>query len=370
MKIDMKRDEQTKLDAVIEQSHMNIETSELQNSFIDDNYDAIDEKLINEARANEGYLEEEAFKKLFLSFLELDESDPLVQDMDKLTKFDRFSLLDKKDYISNPYYKNIKDIGINDGKYRLLINTFKPYEAFSYDQTKGIRENNYAEVTPFGFFNEEVSYLALVENNTVWMSITPYEINTMKKAIANAHGKVMTFGLGLGYFAFMASEKEDVEKVTIVESEKEVIDLFTKYLLPQFPHKEKIEIIKGDAFNKMDLAKEYDDLFIDIYHTADDALPLYLKFKRKASKMKLAINIDYWIEESILAKLRRYVIAIIEEYLDGYTDDDYQNVDSENDYLFKVIHDSLKGFEAKSYVEIENLLSDDGLRKLAEVIKF
>ena len=64
----------------------------------------------------------------------------------------------------------------------------------------------------------------------------------------SAFGNVLTFGLGLGYYAYMVSEKESVESVTIVEMNEDVIQLFKKYVLPQFKNAEKIKIIKADAF--------------------------------------------------------------------------------------------------------------------------
>ena len=60
------------------------------------------------------------------------------------------------------------------------------------------------------------------------MLITPNEIETMKKSISEATGNVLTYGLGLGYYAYMVSMKENVESVTIVEKDKEIIDLFKK----------------------------------------------------------------------------------------------------------------------------------------------
>ena len=40
------------------------------------------------------------------------------------------------------------------------------------------------------------------------MTITPDEIETMKEAVDQAFGNVLTFGLGLGYYAYMVSEKD------------------------------------------------------------------------------------------------------------------------------------------------------------------
>ena len=77
------------------------------------------------------------------------------------------------------------------------------------------------------------------------MTITPNEIETMKEPVDEAFGHVLTFGLGLGYYAYMVSEKENVESITIVETNEDVIDLFNKYILPQFKNAHKIKIIQS-----------------------------------------------------------------------------------------------------------------------------
>ena len=60
---------------------------------------------------------------------------------------------------------------------------------------------------------------ALLENDRIWMTITPNEIETMKEPVDGAFGNVLTYGLGLGYYAYMVSEKENVETVTIVDTQ-------------------------------------------------------------------------------------------------------------------------------------------------------
>ena len=43
-------------------------------------------------------------------------------------------------------------------------------------------------------------------------------------------------------------KKSNVESVTVVEINEDVIHLFNQYVLPQFKNAEKIKIIKADAF--------------------------------------------------------------------------------------------------------------------------
>ena len=116
----------------------------------------------------------------------------------------------------NPYYKNVKLDTTTCGAITLSTKDTLPYEFFqAYYQT-------YDKSNPFfyaklGFFDRKIYFPALLENGNVWMSVVVSEIESMQKDIDLAHGKVITYGLGLGYYAFMVAAKENVESVTIIE---------------------------------------------------------------------------------------------------------------------------------------------------------
>ena len=144
------------------------------------------------------------------------------------------------EYLNNPYVKNIKlNKIIIDDKHKFEELKYLPYECFL---CKNIHiDSSYLEHIKIGYFTKEYSYLTLLEDESIWMLITPHEINTMKEAVNNAKGNVVTFGLGLGYYAYMCSIKEDVKSVTIIERDCKTINLFKKYILPQFENKDKIK---------------------------------------------------------------------------------------------------------------------------------
>lgn len=115
----------------------------------------------------------------------------------------------------------------------------------------------------------------------------------------------ITHCLGLGYYAYMVSEKENVDQVTVVESNENVIRLLKKYVLPQFTDKEKIRIICVYAFHyaETDMQKEkYDFVFSDLWHDVGNGIELYLKMK-EYEKLSLNMTYSYWIEKSILCYL-------------------------------------------------------------------
>lgn len=217
------------------------------------------------------------------------------------------SLLSPDEYINNPYYQNIKPKKIKQNHWEITYLTYEPYELFvSNDLTIN---SDYQEFPNIGYFDQPFTYLAVLENNREWMTLTPNEIETMKMAINQAKGKVITFGLGLGYFAYMVSLKESVKKITIIEKDATVIELFVNNILPFFEYANKIEIINIDAFvylQKQMLNDQFDFAFVDLWHDVSDGVELYLKVKKYEERYNNT-KFMYWIEESIISYLRWYL---------------------------------------------------------------
>ena len=212
---------------------------------------------------------------------------------------DMVHLLKNKDYENNPYLKNIKIPTKKLGKWELCYKTYVPYQAFVFDDPKITRDGKI--IPQIGFFEKEFSYPAVLESGTEWMLITPNEINTMRAPISGAHGKVLTYGLGLGYFAYMVSEKESVSSVTIVERDKNAISLFRDIILPQMPRKDKINIICNDAFYFAETRladSDFDFVFADIWHDPSDGVPAYKRLK-ETEKYLPSADFSYWIEKTL-----------------------------------------------------------------------
>lgn len=292
-------------------------------------------------------------------------NDPIITSKNHPYKISR---LDPKEYSSNPYYQVIKPHGEKKGKVLLDYDKYLPKQGFVYDEIK-LKGEHFQEETPFGYFEDEFKFLALKEDDRTWMSVTPHEINTMKQNVAEAKGNVITLGLGLGYYAFMVSIKDDVNKVTIVEMNNKIIDIFKEEILPLFPHKEKIEIINEDAFVFLEKDFDGDYLFADLWHMPDDGLPMYAKIaktEKKHPKTKYA----YWIENSILALLRRAIIILMSEEIEGSNDENYSSEETFSDHLINQLHFILKDIEINNTKDINNLLSFASLKNLALRIHF
>lgn len=196
----------------------------------------------------------------------------------------------------SPYMAAIPASEETSGAITLGSYTYMPGEFF---QTY---HENFEPAAPFhygtiGYFDKEVTVPVIYENGNVWMSIVVSEIESMRAPIEKAKGKVITYGLGLGYYPFMASEKENVESVTIIERNPDVIAVFKKVILPHFPHKEKIRIIQADAFQYIEQQKdgEYDIAFANFWDGFYDGLALYMDFVPRCEKFTKT-DFDFWIE--------------------------------------------------------------------------
>lgn len=217
-------------------------------------------------------------------------------------------VFDVEKFNKNPYIQNIDFTNQENGDFELCYDVMMPYELYIYDIPKRIKEL-YVDIQRVGCFTEEFKYPLIVQKSikSTWMSISPNEIFTMSSPIKNAKGKVLTLGCGIGYFAYMASLKEDVESVTIIELEQNVIELFENYLLPQFENKEKITIIKADAIEYLRNMEdgEFDYCFADIWIGIYD-IEQYLAVKQIGRHLRKT-KMEYWIEESFAIFLSNYV---------------------------------------------------------------
>ncbi|QFK70209.1 hypothetical protein F7984_02510 [Pradoshia sp. D12] len=261
--------------------------------------DFVDREEINEI-VQYGVSYEHAFAVILAAAFGLD----IVDKMDDKNLFNNyfngmFFKLDEKEYCENPYYKNIKIPTLKIGNSELKYEKYKPFEGFVCNDIVKTKEGR--QIPQIGFFETEFEYPAILENERIWMTVTPNEIETMKEPIEQAFGNVLTYGLGLGYYTYMISEKENVDSITVVEMNEDVINLFQTYILPQFKNHQKIKIIKANAFEyaQKSMAKgQFDFVFTDLWHDVSDGIDMYLKMKLFEKRCPNTI-FTYWIEKSI-----------------------------------------------------------------------
>ena len=346
------------------------EESELADAILNEAYFAFsDEELSQARRFNEkGASPSDAYKKVLIPLLD-DEGKEALAAVQVGYGLEEISPLDPYQYQADPYYQKVCKVMSKKtviGPWTLEMKRYRPYELFVYDEVKVSPSSPFACYSPLGFFKDAFPYPALSLKGTTYMSLIPHEMNTMAEAIAKAKGNVCTMGLGMGYFAFMATEKEEVTSLTVLERDENVISLFKKVFLPLFSHPEKVHIVRVEDALDYVVKEPFDYLFADLHHDATDGLPLYIRILRKEGFAK---EIDVWIEKAILSYFRRYVIALIEEESNGSSDKDYQAKETEGDRVLSALHFHLKNYELKTEEQLVSLLSDDTLKSIAATMK-
>lgn len=233
-------------------------------------------------------------------------------------------VLNPKRYTENKYYRNIKIPSIKDGNWELKWETYPAYRAFIADDM--ILRDNFREIPPLGFFPEDFRFPAVLEDGNEWMTLTPVDLDTSEEAIEKSRGRVLTLGLGLGYFTYMASEKDEVESVTVVELSEDVIRLFKKHILPQFPNRDKVRIIHADAIKFVEegmQGEKYDFVFADTWRDSSDGEPMWERIKR-CEKSYPDTEFSYWIENHIISRKRALMYEELRDRLDRGEDISYR----------------------------------------------
>lgn len=262
--------------------------------------DGVSEKTVNEISSQCGISKEQAFSFCFAALLGFD-VDGNREDKEIFHEYfpKMLKLLDTAAYTENPYYKNIRIPTEKCGNWEFKKMHYKPYEVFVRDDFE--RLFNGQIIPKIGYFDKEFEYPAVTEDGVPWMTVTPNEVETMRQPINSFFGDTVTFGLGLGYFAYMVSEKKEVSSVTIVEKDENAIRLFENYILPQFKNKDKVNVVKCDAFDYIQdtlPTAKHDCAFVDLWHDARDGLTMYEKIKR-LEELSPETVFYYWIEPTL-----------------------------------------------------------------------
>lgn len=127
----------------------------------------------------------------------------------------------------------------------------------------------------------EGEYTRLVRGGTVVMSDTPDEKRDHYEAVRRATGNVLINGLGLGMVLRAALNKPGVNRITVVELDKNVISLVAPHYADA-----RVEIVNANAFDyQPPKGVRYDAVWHDIWdHITADNLPEMTRLKRKYSR--------------------------------------------------------------------------------------
>lgn len=214
-----------------------------------------------------------------------------------------------KDFTLNPFVKNVLipecSLGSIHCKHVKI-----PSNTFIVTGNNPGTENDFIFYRKLGYFNKEITIPVLFENSKLWMSPTLLEQRSMEKALNNVHDHLLIFGLGMGYFPYMALLNGKVKTITIVEKNIDIINFFNEHIKKFFPSKEVINIIHDDIYNylnKEGLAN-YDSVFIDTYENYSTGIDTFIKI------MNLNLshnNLHFWLEDNFYQIIRNQIILYL-----------------------------------------------------------
>lgn len=121
----------------------------------------------------------------------------------------------------------IEHFEINDKQARM----FNLQQLFSHHPDRSVAPGKYTKL--------------IHKKRGVIMSDTPAEMNDHAYFVEKAYGNVLINGLGLGVVLYNCVIKEEVKHVTVVEIDRDVIELVGSQFLPMFEN--KIKIVHANA---------------------------------------------------------------------------------------------------------------------------
>lgn len=138
------------------------------------------------------------------------------------------------------------------------------------------------------------------KTQTVWMSLTPLELESHAFHIQLAHGHVVVGGLGMGMYLYNLCKKSDVERIDVIEKDVEVIRAFYQFSgCESWPGWDKVRIIESDILKMVPRTVEQcvgcDYLYVDIWPLIGD--------KRAMDDMKVICEVvrpkkaGWWCQE-------------------------------------------------------------------------
>lgn len=203
-----------------------------------------------------------------------------------------------KEYTHTPYNSHIHLENIHSHGFEYATYTMPAHELFNVSVIQNDPNRELNDSLMLRAFDEPYEAAVLMQDGEFWMSDTPQEANTINPYALKAHGNVVTFGLGIGYFVYMALLNPKVKHVSVVEQSPEVIAMFKEYLLPQFPRSKDITIIQGDAFEyyNKEFLSQFDYSFADIWKSNDDGFEMIMKMLE--NYLPPYEKADFWIEST------------------------------------------------------------------------
>ena len=269
--------------------------------------------------------------------------------------------LTKEEIMNNAYLRDIKVPKVNIKNIEMGRKRVIPADTVMLYKEKTRDLETFMSIDSYFICDRPLRLPGIAEskgkNQTCWMTVEPSEIESFKEFIDEAQGNVCICGCGLGYVAYMLSIKENVESITIVELNPDIITMFKEHILPQFKNKDKITIVESDAIEYLqnnDLSR-FDYINIDIWRDTLDMLPRYLPCLVIESAYP-DVHFSYWLEPTLKDLFRK---CLLEQF------SDYKNARS---FLFEyaniIAKDILDNTDISTKHDLQELVRLDDMRDI------
>ncbi len=154
-------------------------------------------------------------------------------------------------------------------------------------------------------------YCKLKIGDSLVMTDTEMERRSNLEIVTQARGNVLIAGLGLGMILVPILKKKEVEKVTVVEKNKNVLSLVAPHIYRHMPSlaTHKLRVVNDDIFEWVPVGarRSYDVIYFDIWSTMNtDNLADMTKLRRRfAWWLKAGGWSGCWYQEELRARKRR-----------------------------------------------------------------
>ena len=207
----------------------------------------------------------------------------------------------------------------------------------------------------------------IFQNDDLFERFDLFDIITIDRHIKKAHGKVVSFGLNFGYFAYMAAAKEEVDKIVIVEDDHNKIAIFKDIFLKNYEHGDKIEIVESDAQEFIINMKEddFNFAFIANYYIYDRPI-YYLEMKKALIKFK-NLEKSFWLDKYFANNVSDLFFALF--LAEFRSKSELKEVENAIDQLIpelNIIKDIADTFVISDKIDLNKFFSYKNILKLLE----
>ena len=165
----------------------------------------------------------------------------------------------------------------------------------------------------------KIPALQTKDNQICPMELGPDEIISFNNRSENASGNVLICGCGIGFTAYTLSLRKDVDSITILENDPNVIKLFKENIEPTIG--KQIRIIECDALDYLGISekskgipqedlRKYNYIDVDTWFSLEDMMYPYLKCLQLEQKYP-DVKFSYWLESDFYNKIVKEIFRCL-----------------------------------------------------------